>query len=465
VYSDDIGSMLENHPLTLMVNHDRKKLLLHPLVSRFLSFKWGTLGRRMAWLDLGIYLIFLLCFNLFMCSMAPWWAWDACNEKWRIYNNESISNGDSTDGLGPRHYQQWWSVLTSVGAMDASETSGFENCVGDTFCFPQEKTLNYVLENICPVLSYVCFIVSLVRMSLESIQLYNSGIRYFNEVQNILELVVYGSAMMISINTYYQDHETGLKIYGYTNLRIYGYPGECNETRTETMEYEFFGATTPRNPYVWNIAIIGVMLSWLVLLMFIRIISDLGVYVLMMMEVFKTVSEFVSVLILFMMSFAVGFYLLFGQLGSFSTLNESLQKTAVMMIGEFDYGDMFGHVIVNKLLHRLFFYFFMVVMSIVVVNLMVGLAVDDIDGVRKEAGTIRVKMRSDQCLSLEFMIFASWVNLRGKLSRKFLRVREKRTKISARQRWEKEKLLACVLTIVSFFLITYNVFKTLETFV
>lgn len=269
-------------------------------------------------------------------------------------------------------------------------------------------------------------------MSLESIQLYNSGVGYFNEVQNILELVVYGSAMIISINTYRQD------------LTMYGFTGECvADNTTETMGYEIFGATTPRNPYVWNIAIIGVMLSWLVLLMFIRIISNLGVYVLMMMEVFKTVAEFVSVLILFMMSFAVGFYLLFGQLASFSTLNESLQKTAVMMIGEFEYSDMFGHVIVNKLLHRLFFYFFMVVMSIVVVNLMVGLAVDDIDGVRKEAGTIRVKMRSDQCLSLEFMIFASWVNLRGKLSRKFLRVREKRTKVSARHFKAQIKYFFC----------------------
>merc|ERR1719245_615809 len=113
------------------------------------------------------------------------------------------------------------------------------------------------------------------------------------------------------------------------------------------------------------------------------------------------------------------------------------------MIGEFEYTDMFGNLIVNRFLHRMFFYFFFVLMSIVVMNLMVGLAVDDIDGVRKNAGTIRIKMRLDQCLSLEYNIFSKWVNLRATLSRKFLRVREKKNKISSRHLKSKIKYFFC----------------------
>ena len=129
-----------------------------------------------------------------MCSMAPWWAWDECNQKWKIYSSStskevhSSSDGiEVLDGLGKMHYYPWWYTLTSLRVINATETKtnemelGTLNCTDVTSdsCFPQEYTMDFVLTKICPGLSYVCFIVSFIRMSLESIQLYNNGMDYF----------------------------------------------------------------------------------------------------------------------------------------------------------------------------------------------------------------------------------------------------------------------------------------------
>ena len=66
----------------------------------------------------------------------------------------------------------------------------------------------------------------------------------------------------------------------------------------------------------------------------------------------------------------------------------SILKTAVMMIGEFEYdGIFFGeNVLQFPEITIMFFIFFLIIMCIIIVNLMVGLAVDDIQQVREEAG-------------------------------------------------------------------------------
>ena len=78
-------------------------------------------------------------------------------------------------------------------------------------------------------------------------------------------------------------------------------------------------------------------------------------------------------------------------------------KTTVMMIGEFEFDDLFfdnlsqqGQVtdaLPYPTASLVFFLGFMVIMSIIVMNLLVGLAVDDIKAVQDQAVLQRLAMQ------------------------------------------------------------------------
>ncbi len=75
----------------------------------------------------------------------------------------------------------------------------------------------------------------------------------------------------------------------------------------------------------------------------------------------------------------------------FSTPFYSIVKTWVMMIGEFDYNDIFHTLpLSNENPHYeeityFFFITFLIVMSIVLMNLLIGLAVDDVGALQSHA--------------------------------------------------------------------------------
>ena len=59
-------------------------------------------------------------------------------------------------------------------------------------------------------------------------------------------------------------------------------------------------------------------------------------------------------------------------------------------------------------------------MSILVMNLMVGLAVDDISAVRRQSVAKTISMHTDFCLTVEFSKFMSFLNFRQRYSANFV---------------------------------------------
>lgn len=82
------------------------------------------------------------------------------------------------------------------------------------------------------------------------------------------------------------------------------------------------------------------------------------------------------------MGFAFSFCVQFHESGQFKNLWWSIVKTVVMMMGEFEYGELFPEDDKMQLrlkgTSRIIFLAFVVLSSIVLMNLMVGLAVNDI---------------------------------------------------------------------------------------
>ncbi|VDO10135.1 unnamed protein product [Haemonchus placei] len=150
----------------------------------------------------------------------------------------------------------------------------------------------------------------------------------------------------------------------------------CSETTGIRMNWQ------------WLLAAACAFSSWMNLLLLIRKLPRFGIYVVMFFDVLRTFSRFFIVFALFVIAFSIAFFVIMQN------------RTTVMMIGEFEFtaifhGDadvhperLFGHAIAYPL-----FLFFCVIMTILLMNLLVGLAVDDIKSVLEEAKLKRLSMQ------------------------------------------------------------------------
>ena len=159
--------------------------------------------------------------------------------------------------------------------------------------------------------------------------------------------------------------------------------------------------------------------SWLNLLSYFRQWPLLGIYIIMFTEVLKTVAKFMIILVIFIIAFGLGFHIMLSdsttdadEPGPFNETLWSFMKTYVMMIGEFEYegtiNDLLRLIIWTKYILDLFknrqddqfvgytaflFVIFVVVMSIIIMNLLTGLAVDDIQSIAENAELKKLSMQ------------------------------------------------------------------------
>ncbi|XP_021938939.1 transient receptor potential cation channel subfamily A member 1 isoform X3 [Zootermopsis nevadensis] len=154
-------------------------------------------------------------------------------------------------------------------------------------------------------------------------------------------------------------------------------------------------------------ASITVFLSWFNLLLYLQRFDQVGIYVVMFLEILQTLIKVLVVFSILIIAFGLAFYILLSRGGhlSFSNVPISLIRTFSMMLGEIDflgtyvqpyYDDDNG--LEKKLLPYpipafLILGLFMVLMPILLMNLLIGLAVGDIESVRRNAQLKRLAMQ------------------------------------------------------------------------
>ncbi|CAF3449980.1 unnamed protein product [Rotaria sp. Silwood1] len=152
----------------------------------------------------------------------------------------------------------------------------------------------------------------------------------------------------------------------------------------------------------WQLGALGVFLTWFALVLFMKKFPSFGIYVVMLTDILHTFSRFFLVFFLFIIGFALAFHMLLQNHNPFQHFGNSLLKTCVMMIGEFEYEGIFHGDDANYFgITYFFFIIFIIVMSIIIMNLLVGLAVDDIASVTREATVKRLEMRVKLTLDVE----------------------------------------------------------------
>ena len=139
----------------------------------------------------------------------------------------------------------------------------------------------------------------------------------------------------------------------------------------------------------WEAGAVAVFFSWLSFIMRIQLFDLFGVYVTMFLAITSRVFQVLSIFFLFVISFGLSFYILTGNLTQYSEIGYSFFVNFGHMLGELDYAGFVFEDVENNLRYYWLTYIFVVtmaiIMGIVVMNLLIGLAVGDIEEIRLNA--------------------------------------------------------------------------------
>ncbi|XP_039315391.1 serine/threonine-protein phosphatase 6 regulatory ankyrin repeat subunit B isoform X2 [Solenopsis invicta] len=150
---------------------------------------------------------------------------------------------------------------------------------------------------------------------------------------------------------------------------------------------------------------IAILLSWMQMMLLISRVLMWGDYALMFYTVLKNILKVLLAFGSLIIGFALSFAVLFHGNQKFHEFKSSIIKTVVMMMGEYEYEKLFGTKNDESTFlsgtKRIVFIVFVIFVSIVLINLMTGLAVNDIQGLEKEGHTRRLMKQAQFVAHLE----------------------------------------------------------------
>lgn len=163
-------------------------------------------------------------------------------------------------------------------------------------------------------------------------------------------------------------------------------------------------------PSLRHLAAWSVFFAWMEMIMLIGRFSTIGIYVHMFFNVSKTLLFFVLVYSPALAAFAIAFYILLPDYDAFANPLTAALKTLVMLIGELEYEGNFMSPASDEpgpkpfVSTQLILVFFLLFISIVVMNLLVGLAVSEIDDVREKAKQISLEIMVEEIVRMEDLL-------------------------------------------------------------
>ncbi|XP_052746471.1 transient receptor potential cation channel subfamily A member 1 [Bicyclus anynana] len=154
----------------------------------------------------------------------------------------------------------------------------------------------------------------------------------------------------------------------------------------------------------FSAASITVFLSWFNLLLLLQRFDQVGIYVVMFLEILQTLIKVLMVFSILIVAFGLSFFVLLskGKHLSFSSIPMSMMRIFAMMLGEIDFVGTYVQpyyktdsdiVLPFPIPTFLILALFMVFIPILLMNLLIGLAVGDIESVRRNAQLKRLAMQ------------------------------------------------------------------------
>lgn len=336
--------------LEAMIKHKRQRLLLHPLTLKLNQRKWSTLGRYVFISDFLTYLLLMILITAFIVIQRE-------GQHFRPSDNKKARPRRSVNTMG-------------------NDEDDYKPKPSDIY--PTKTPFTQA----APV---IIMMLSLFHIMKEFFQIYVQRWNYFKDTSNYLDWVLYFCAAMFMVPYL---------------------------TRAEDLDDWFGGLSDPR--ILWITGIFAIFVCYMNMMLFLRRYRLFGTYISMYIEVTKTVFQVLLVFVFLLLAFALVFHILFKEQAGFHTLQHSILRVMVMMIGELDFGAIFidsiGEYKSEKKTRPLnpfpqvgFFFIFLCLflLAVALMNLLVGLAVGDIDQMKKFATVRRLAMQIEYQIEIE----------------------------------------------------------------
>ena len=164
---------------------------------------------------------------------------------------------------------------------------------------------------------------------------------------------------------------------------------------------------------VWRISSMAITLAWINLLVYLRQVPVLGKYIIVLNDIIFTFASFSIIFVIFLLSFTLGYLVLLKEEGgSFENFSDAFLKTMVMMSGEFDAGDIFfpddGSSNPFPDITYAFFLIFFILASLLLINMLVGLTVEDVSTFVEVAKLKKMSNRLKFVLNMERNNIGEW---------------------------------------------------------
>jgi ankyrin repeat protein len=246
----------------------------------------------------------------------------------------------------------------------------FANNTNAPLSFNDRNTIvKYTISDNSSLWLWICLMISLVALTIREIfQIYLYGRTYILSLENWLEI-------LLIIATFVS----------------------CS-TLVENMEIKL------------HFSVVAIVLGWVELVLLSGRMPLLSIQLEMLKTVTLTFLRYMTGYVLLLVAFALGFYILFK--GSvdldgtnlFPNLLLSLLKTMVMFAGEFEASNLsFENLPYTS---HLIFLLFVVLVSIILLNLLNGLAVGDTEKIRENAETLSLVARVQLISKIETVLYA-----------------------------------------------------------
>ena len=353
---------INNHPLMIMANERKVDLLQHPLSLAITLRKWNMYGRKFYFFQIGFYVVFLLALNLF--------------------------------------------ILTSKTPIDTSQEY---NCT----VFFRNRNLNETKKDSSD-------------QSPSSEQPPSSKAETFSQWLNANNPTFRGFLLLLNIT------RVILFFFNREFKPIWSQFKHIQWRRPKLPVVFLFDALvyslaifTACHSFIWDevscfktqLCAVTITLAWINLLLHMRLLYGIGKYVILFQDVIFTFFAVSIVFIILITGFAFSFHILLSERQEFMSPADAMLKTLIMMSGEIEYGEIFfkdnppkgfgpdwdqdwEKVPFPFMTYSMFVIFFFSV-SIVALNVLVGLTVDDIRNFLDNADLRKLTMRLKFILQME----------------------------------------------------------------
>ncbi|CAG7726425.1 unnamed protein product [Allacma fusca] len=369
--------------LNEMVTYDRVGLLSHELTLKYLEMKWNAYGKFFQYTNLVFYLLFLSMVTIYT-THEEGRDFDFFS-RWKWFN-EPVNK---SEGVGP-----------SCPGPELIDISLFEDDKLETSYSYYRSRHSHVGLEIFYITCIGNAVLTCFNLFVEIISVYRYRIKYFENLDTWVWIIM-------NMSCFYATVVPLINIF---------VVAEDTEAVTELD-----------NPSL----AVAVFMGWFYLLLIMQRFDAVGLYVSMFLEILKTLFRVLIIFSVLIVAFAMAFYVLLsnGNHIAFSDIPMAMMRTFSMMLGDLDFMNTFLYpyhcdkmekskqtntrmyttvsecAYPRRIPHPYATFpmvcVYMVFMPIVMINLLIGLAVGDIELVRNNAKLKRLSMQVQSHTNME----------------------------------------------------------------